>query len=232
MTRVLPLFVILFALVSIGATLGWLPRAALFAAKPLATLLIAVHAVGGRRDLVQRRLIVTGLMFSFAGDIALLWPREGLLPGLAAFFVVNLCYVVAFKRRVGFAARPGPFVVCGAIAAAILAWVWSDLGTVMRLVVAAYLAGLASMTAQSIAAWQVGRGAPDEPLARRGAIGGVLFMACEVAFALDTAAWPMALALYWSGQWLIASSLARPSDGIRAVRRTATSSGFNVEAAQ
>ncbi|TXC67408.1 hypothetical protein FSC37_22115 [Piscinibacter aquaticus] len=86
----LPLAIALTATVAIAAGLGLLPAAALFVAKPLTTVLLIVHAARrGADEPVARRWILVGLVLSLAGDIALLWPKQGFLPGLIAFLLAH-----------------------------------------------------------------------------------------------------------------------------------------------
>ena len=40
-----------------------------------------------------------GLLLSLLGDIALLWPQQGFLPGLMAFLLAHIAYIVAFTRE-------------------------------------------------------------------------------------------------------------------------------------
>lgn len=219
MTRALPWLVAVAAALAIGAALEWLPRPLLFVAKPLATILIAAAAwPRGREVPVVRRLVLAGLGLSLLGDIALLWPQEGFLPGLVAFLLAHLCYIAAFCRPLRFAARPGPFVLYGVVALAILAWLWDGVAPGLRVPVIAYVACLASMAAQGAGVWLAARGTPAEALARRAAMGGALFLASDALLAVNKFAVPLPfaslwiLATYWAAQWAIASSLpARPT---------------------
>lgn len=219
MTRALPWLVAVAAALAIGAALEWLPRPLLFVAKPLATILIAAAAwPRGREVPVVRSLVLAGLGLSLLGDIALLWPQEGFLPGLVAFLLAHLCYIAAFCQPLRFAARPGPFVLYGVVALAILAWLWDGVAPGLRVPVIAYVACLASMAAQGAGVWLAARGTPAEALARRAAMGGALFLASDALLAVNKFALPLPfaslwiLATYWAAQWAIASSLpARPT---------------------
>ena len=60
--------------------------------KPATTGLLIAWAWGrGAGDPMQRPLRL-GLLASWAGDVALLWPREGFVPGLLCFLLAHLCY--------------------------------------------------------------------------------------------------------------------------------------------
>ena len=52
--------------------------------------------------------LVVPVLLSLVGDVALLWPREGFLPGLVAFLLAHLAYLAAFTRVQPLAARRAP----------------------------------------------------------------------------------------------------------------------------
>ena len=97
-----------------------------FVFKPLTTLLIIAYAwPRGAATPVRRRWVLAGLALSLCGDVALMWPQQGFLPGLVSFLLAHLAYLVAFTRDgVRLAARPMPFVLYGALAALILWQLW------------------------------------------------------------------------------------------------------------
>lgn len=180
-----------------------------FAFKPLATIVVIAYAWqrrAGRADVW--RWVLIGLVFSLGGDIALMWPKEGFLPGLVSFLLAHLAYLWAFTRERRFAARPLPFVGYGAIAAVILALLWPGVPGPLRAPVVAYVVCLASMAAQAAVLWRTG-------VARAGvlALGGALFLASDALLATNKFAGPLpaaslwTLATYWSAQWCIASWL-------------------------
>jgi uncharacterized membrane protein YhhN len=203
----------LSAAVTIAAdwiTPGWLR----FIFKPLTTLLLIAWAWPRGADApAQRRWIRIGLAFSLAGDVALLWPQQGFLPGLISFLVAHLAYIVAFTRGLRLAARPLPFVVYALVAGAILSDLWPGVPPALRVPVLAYVAALASMAAQAAAWWLAARGTAEEPWARRAAIGGALFMASDATLAVNRFLTPVPasglwiLATYWAAQAAIAGSL-------------------------
>lgn len=180
-----------------------------FVFKPLATGLIIVHAWqrGGGMAL-QRRGVRVGLVLSLLGDIALLWPQQGFLPGLVSFLLAHLAYLFAFTRAQRLAARPWVFVAYAAVAAGILALLWPGVPGALRMPVAAYVLCLAAMAAQTAVLWRCG--------VERGAVlalGGALFMASDALLATHKFAGGLALAnlwilsSYWAAQWCIASWL-------------------------
>ncbi len=186
-----------------------------FIFKPLTTLLIIAYAwPRGGSHTVPRRWLLAGLWLSLCGDVALLWPQRGFLPGLVSFLLAHLAYLVAFTRDgLRFAARPLPFVLYGALAAIILWLLWPGVPAALRIPVLAYVLCLASMAAQAAGLALQSRGTPGQ---RRGAVlalGGALFMASDALLATNRFAGPLPLSglwilsSYWLAQWCIASWL-------------------------
>jgi uncharacterized membrane protein YhhN len=189
-----------------------------FVFKPLTTLLIIAHAwPRGRGTPGVRGPVLAGLILSLGGDVALLWPQQGFLPGLVSFLLAHLAYLWAFTRGVRFAARPLPFVAYGALAAAILAWLWPSVPAALRIPVLAYVLCLASMAAQAGVVGLAARGTPDAARARTLALGGALFLCSDTLLAINKFALPLPLSglwillTYWAAQWCIASWLS-PSE--------------------
>jgi uncharacterized membrane protein YhhN len=191
-----------------------------FVCKPLATLLIIAYAWQREGDAPRRRRFVRlGLVLSLAGDVALLWPREGFLPGLVAFLLAHLAYLVAFTATTRLAARWHPFALYAVVAGAVLAVLWPGVPAGLRAPVVAYVICLAAMAAQAATWWRDTAGSAIEGHARWAALGGALFVASDALLAVNrfqgaiplSAVW--VLGTYWAAQWLIASSLrARSAD--------------------
>jgi uncharacterized membrane protein YhhN len=210
----LPLAILIFAALAIAAGLGILPAFVLFMAKPLTTVLLIVHAARrGADEPAARRWILAGLVLSLVGDVALLWPKEGFLPGLIAFLLAHLAYIVAFHGRVRFASRWQPFAGYALIAALVLAVLWPGVPAALRVPVLLYVVCLASMAAQAAVVWLALRSTAGERLAWSGAIGGALFLLSDALLAANKFAGPLplaslwVLASYWAAQWCIAGSL-------------------------
>lgn len=214
--RLWPALVALSGTVAILAFTGVLPAVLTFVFKPLTTLLIIVFAWSrGAGAGKQRHLVRLGLILSLAGDVFLLWPKEGFLPGLVAFLLAHLAYIAAFCVPVRLAARPSVFVGCALVAAAILWALWPGVPGALRAPVVAYVVCLATMAAQALVWWRssVAGHATDAPLARAAAIGGVLFMMSDSLLAINKFGAPLPLSslwillTYWLAQWCIASAL-------------------------
>ena len=212
----LPAFAALSGLVSIVAfqTGPWLLAAV---TKALTTLLVIAYAARRSGGDAYARAILAGLVASLAGDVFLLWPQQGFLPGLVAFLLAHLAFIVAFTRRVPLLARSQPFALYALAAAVLLAQLWPDVPAALRWPVLAYVVCLATMAAQAGVVWLVARGSGGEALARNVAIGGVLFMTSDTLLAFNKFSAPIALSsllilsTYWAALLLIAASLRAPA---------------------
>lgn len=209
--RLFPWLVALSGALTVLASVGALPPMLAFVFKPLTTVLVIAFAwPRGADQPVQRRYIRIGLLLSLAGDVALLWPKEGFLPGLIAFLLAHLAYIAAFCVPVRLAARPLVFVGYGLVAAVILSQLWGGVPAALRAPVIAYVLCLATMASQAGVWWRARGGT----LAGHAAIGGLLFMASDSLLAINKFAVPLPLAslwilaTYWVAQWCIASALA------------------------
>ncbi|HEX6704411.1 MAG TPA: lysoplasmalogenase [Albitalea sp.] len=209
--RVLAGLALASALLAIAAGVGVLAPGWLFVFKPLTTVLIIVHA--SRREAgPARHWILAGLLLSLGGDVALLWPGRGFLPGLVCFLLAHAAYLVAFTREQRLAARPMPFVAYAVVAGSILAVLWPGVPGPLRAPVVAYVLFLAAMAAQAAVVWRgAARAGPAASRAKVLALGGALFVASDALLATNKfhGALPWAplwiLATYWAAQWCIAS---------------------------
>lgn len=190
-----------------------------YAFKPTTTaLLIAWAWPRGPGERRRRHWIRAGLLLSWVGDVALLWPDRGFLPGLVSFLLAHLAYIVAFShwQRLG---RPWPpFAAYAALAAGILWQLWPGVPAGLRVPVLLYVAALGCMAAQSAAIWMARRHQADAALALRAMLGGALFLASDATLAVDRflAPVPMSglwiLTSYWLAQAAIAGSLHSASN--------------------
>lgn len=201
----------------IGASLDGDGRWLHWIAKPLATLLIA--AIVWRADSAApgyRRAILLGMAFSCLGDIALMLPFDAFVPGLIAFLLAHVCYIVAF--RAGFRARRGLLLAAALLAlfAGInLAGLWTLLPNDLRIPVVVYVVVLALMATLALArAWAKNAATPSAPTsARWAAIGAVLFVISDSVLAWDRfggglpAATLCVLSAYYAAQYCIARSV-------------------------
>lgn len=195
----------------------WWPYALL---KTLTTLLVIAHALGlGGQGTPLRTALLAGLVLSLVGDVALLWPQQGFLPGLVAFLLAHLAYLVAFTRGVPgvrLGAWPLAFAGYAVLAVVVLAVLWPGVPAPLRAPVVAYVLCLAAMAAQTASAWHHAGPQADRATRRRlagAAIGGALFLTSDALLATNRFHTPLPLstlwilATYWAAQWLIASTL-------------------------
>jgi uncharacterized membrane protein YhhN len=145
--------------------------------------------------------------------VALLWPRQGFVPGLVAFLLAHLAYLLAFTRQARFGAWWPAFAAYALAAGAILALLWPGVPPPLRGAVLAYVVCLASMAAQAAVRWRMLRATAAAPWALSAAIGGGFFVFSDAMLATDRFAQPLPAAsfwilpAYWAAQWLIARSL-------------------------
>ena len=194
------------------------PRALVYLAKPLATLLIlalAVLAPPGADPQVAR-WIVAGLVFSLAGDVLLMLPADRFAAGLASFLVAHLCYIAAFTSQAGF--QLAPLLLVPLLVAVWLVYrrLAPGLGS-LRIPVIVYIGVIVVMAWQALARCAVVPGA-GPPLA---AAGALLFAVSDSALALARfqgrfqGSQTVVYGTYFAAQWLIAVSLyAAPADRI------------------
>ncbi len=181
--------------------------------KPLTTALIGARAWSrGSRQPQVRRWILCGLALSLLGDIALLWPQQGFLPGLVAFLLAHIAYIVAFTREHRFLAQPTALISYALAAGAILTLLWPSIPPGLRVPVACYVLALTAMSAQTAVVGLAAQG-DDLPRGRLLMLGGALFMTSDALLATNRFAVPLPaanlwiLGTYWGAQWCIASWL-------------------------
>ncbi|MBH9553602.1 lysoplasmalogenase [Inhella gelatinilytica] len=200
-------------LVFVAADLAWLPDVLRFAAKPAATLaLIAWAWPRGAFQPLQRRWLRVGLLFSLGGDVALLWPQQGFLPGLVSFLLAHLAFIRSLSIQVRFGARLEPLLGYAALAGVLLGGIlWPGLPADLRVPVLVYVAVLVAMAGQGAAWWLQAR----SRAAAYAALGGAAFLVSDSLIALDRFAGGVPLAtvwihsLYWLSLALMISALPR-----------------------
>ncbi|WP_414495117.1 lysoplasmalogenase [Stenotrophomonas maltophilia] len=194
-----------------GRWLHWL-------AKPATTLLIVAIAWQVRNPArpFYRRAVLAGMLLSCVGDIALMLPVDAFVPGLVAFLLAHLCYIVAFRDGLrGGRGLLAAVVLLSAFAVLNVTGLWPHLPVPMRIPVLAYVVVLASMAVLALArAWVRPRAAAPEPCsARWAATGAVLFVASDSLLAWDRFAGGLPLAsllvlsTYYAAQYAIARSV-------------------------
>lgn len=182
----------------------------IYGAKPATTtclLLIALYATAPVSQFYQIAISV-GLLFSLAGDIFLMLPRDHFIAGLVSFLLAHLCYIGAFGAQVTwpFLSWWGLPVVGFAIG--IYRLLAPHLGK-MQLPVLVY------MTVISLMAWVAITLFVQQQTtwALWAASGALLFVISDSTLALNRfrqrfwSAQLLVLGTYYAAQWLIALSV-------------------------
>lgn len=214
MTAFPTLLVCLFlasALVGVAASLTN-RRRVLVVAKPLTTalLFLVVGVPHGR----FAWLIDLGVLFSLAGDTALLFPsKNALLIGLAIFLGAHVSYIVAFSGVAAFSAAMAiAAVVMAGASALLLRRLWAG-ASGMRAPLVVYAAALSGMVTTAVGASTTPAG-----VSLTAAVGAAFFYVGDASLALDQfqrhfkLAPLLTLGVYWLGQLGIALA-ARASGG-------------------
>lgn len=215
--RAMDVLIFLSSLAAItGATLDgpwlWLH----YIGKPLTTLLILWLALSAQPavDARYRRAVLAGLVLSLIGDVFLMLPGDHFVPGLVAFLLAHVCYIVAFAPGSGGKARAVGFVVVALVAGGNLAGLLPRVDDALRIPVLAYVAVLATMAAFALArTWTPAVVHALPRSARLAAIGAVLFMVSDSLLAWDRfaggvpASALLVLGTYYAAQWCIARSV-------------------------
>ena len=180
-----------------------------FATKPAVMVLLIVAALLLRpASQGERALFVVALVLGLAGDVFLMLPDRFLIPGIAAFLLGHLAYVVGFR----FAGFNVAGLIIGLTIAAVTAGLLLRriLGALeqsgrssLRYPVLAYAVVISLMTVSATASGNL-----------VAAAGGLLFFFSDVIFAwyrfVKPVRWgqPVNIVMYQTGQALLVLSLA------------------------
>jgi uncharacterized membrane protein YhhN len=216
-TRIINMLAVLAATAAIaGAWLGgawlWLH----YAGKPLATLSILWLALSAQPavDAGYRRAVLAGMALSLVGDVCLMLPGDRFVPGLVAFLLAHLCYIVAFAPGSAAKARVVAFLLLAAVAAANLATLLPRIEPALKIPVLAYVVVLATMAGFALArAWTPALTGAMPRSVRFAATGAMFFVLSDSLLAWDRFAGNvpvpslLVLSSYWLAQWCIARSV-------------------------
>ncbi|HEX6746661.1 MAG TPA: lysoplasmalogenase [Longimicrobium sp.] len=205
------------AIASIVATeRGW--KRGVYVFKPVTTLLIiALAAFQHSSFSTYQILIIGGLVFSLAGDVFLMLPRDRFVAGLVSFLVAHLLYIRAFVYF-GFAATWWVMLPLAVYAAVLLRVLLPHVERKLKVPVIVYASVLLVMAWQAVECALAG-GDLDVPgpilalQAWLAAAGAMLFVASDSALAVNRfvrhfrGADALVLATYFAAQTLIALSI-------------------------
>lgn len=173
---------------------------------PILALLLWVRAASPS---TYRRWILLGLGLSLLGDVLLEWPFNAFVPGLAAFLLAHVAYLLAY---LGETRRLAPLALVGAALPGIGLFLLLDshgLGE-LRLPIALYSLTISCMLWRALARLA----APSSASAWLAASGALLFMLSDGMIgisrflgAFDSAGYAIMLT-YWFGQLGIATSVS------------------------
>jgi len=180
--------VVAFALAAVFAVGNWTAkarssRALEYLCKPatLVALIVAAGVLDPAADAHTRRVwFVAALVFSLAGDVLLMLPQDLFVPGLAAFLVGHLGYVIGFWTH-------GPSALALVVSIVVVIAVVAPLGRrilravgqageprELRIAVGGYMVVISAMLASALASGNVAAAA-----------GATLFVASDSMIAWD-----------------------------------------------
>lgn len=201
-----------------GAMLGGMGVWLHWLCKPAATLwLIAWVARMPVADVVPRYRgwVLAGLCLSLLGDVLLMLPQELFVPGLVAFLLAHVCYVIAFAPGSGGWTLLPAMLLMAVIGGGNLYALWPSLPASMQLPVSAYVLVISMMAVLALSAAFHKRARVGAWLAASGAL---LFVLSDSLLAWNRFAGPLplsiigVLATYWAAQYLIAASCQARTD--------------------
>ena len=173
-----------------------------------------------------RLWLLAALAGSLAGDVLLLFPGW-FVPGLVAFLLAHLAYLMLLRQGVGWFPSRRALAGTLGVGAAMYAFLWTGgLPTGLRVPVAAYVAVIALMAAQAIGRATVMR----DTAAWTVAVGAAFFMLSDSLLATNKFAMPLPLASFWvltsyyAAQVLIVGGWLRARAGTRPPTRASADS--------
>ena len=158
------------------------PRWQVYLFKPLTTTLLfgLAAALPSAHGPGYRLAILIGLVFSLAGDVFLMLPRDRFLAGLASFLAAHLAYIAAFGAAGPTSGNFQLLLPLGLVALILLRLLWPTLGK-LRLPVVLYTGTIVVMVWR---AWARSRSNPT-PGTELAAAGAALFMLSDALLALN-----------------------------------------------
>ncbi|MFD2642549.1 lysoplasmalogenase [Pseudomonas japonica] len=189
------------------------------AAKPIPVLMLLLWLARAPAT-AYRHAVMAGLGLSIVGDLALAWPGDWFVAGLAAFLCAHLAYLWAYLGRRRHLAAGALLIaaLCGASLFGLLAW--HGLGALL-VPVALYALTISAMLWRALACGGLA------------GIGALSFVFSDSLIGIDRFVSPFAAApyliilFYWLGQWAIAAS-AQPATSAETLIQSATAQNKSV----
>lgn len=176
-----------------------------FAAKPIPVIALMLW-LGSAPTRVYTKWIMIGLGFSILGDLALAWPTDLFIAGLAAFLCAHLAYLRAYFED-NRSAAPFSLMIAAACGIGLFSLLAAHgLGDLL-VPVAAYALIISAMLWRALACGGLA------------AAGAAAFVGSDSLIGIDRFVSPFAaapyliIALYWPGQWAIAASAKQRQTG-------------------
>ena len=151
--------------------------------------------------------ILTGLLFSLAGDICLMWPDNAFLAGLISFLFAHFCYIASFQWKNQLQVSLIFSLLLLGSSVGFFLWLKPFLGP-MKIPVLFYTLSLSTMVWMAYHRWK----ALKNLSGLLAFIGSVLFMSSDMSLALQhfkgnySGAVLLIFATYFTAQYLIALS--------------------------
>ncbi len=191
----------------------WLPILPGFPNTAVTTLCFLAAAAVAHAGVPQRYYwgMLAGLGFSAIGDAFLMQKSDFFVPGLSSFLIAHFCYLWAFMADSRFARRWAPFLVYAATGITLVAWLWPNIPSALRLPVTLYTGAISVMAAQAASRGLVNR-TQGSILA---AVGASLFVASDSVLAVGRFSHSfehggtVLLVCYFSAQAALALSVIR-----------------------
>jgi len=177
--------------------------------KPLTMVLLLLIAVFAARGnvYVYGLAIIAGIVFSLAGDVALMLPRKQIIIGMGAFLVAHVAYIISFSSSTS-AISNNWLLLPFFFYALIMGWIVLPRADKLKLPVGIYEMAIMLM------AWRA-----LERMLQTGNTSAVLAFAGAVLFVISDSLWAcnfiikrckkaqvLILVTYYLGQWLIVLS--------------------------
>ena len=176
----------------------------------IAIVVVAWHGQRTKRPATEtahsgHAWLLAALLGSLAGDVFLMFPGF-FIPGLVAFLLAHLAYIVLFRRDAPVFASPRAWLIVGAMAGLMFGVLWTGgLPAGLRAPVAAYVVAIACMTALAAGRAQV----LGDRAAQLVALGAACFMLSDATLAINRFVTPLShspvwvLGSYYAAQCLI-----------------------------